>query len=179
MIYQKCRDCKYRCNCCSGRYTLCRCSGCENHYDEFRLAENIIYCSLDGSKLDTEITLEEQISYIPICEIDCNGVCYDCPNKWTTTHCGNEDKKYNVIIDKIKRVINEYGDKKFWISVNWDETDAIAMRAWERAKKWLKDNGYKCTGVTYREWIQYRTDGKPCIDIGCHHGTAYIRKEKL
>lgn len=50
MIYQKCRDCKYRCRCCSSHFfdRNPRCSGCENHYDEFEPAEHMWCCPRDG-----------------------------------------------------------------------------------------------------------------------------------
>lgn len=43
MKYEYCRNCKYRCRCCSSTQYI-RCSGCENHYDEFVPASWIIYC---------------------------------------------------------------------------------------------------------------------------------------
>lgn len=52
MSYKKCRDCKYRCTCCRDRVNSLRCSGRECHYDEFAPAENIIYCPLDGKKIE-------------------------------------------------------------------------------------------------------------------------------
>lgn len=55
MTYQKCRDCNYRCICCRDRVNSLSCSGCENHYDEFKPAENIIYCPLDGKKIEEGI----------------------------------------------------------------------------------------------------------------------------
>lgn len=109
--------------------------------------------------------------------VSCEGVCYDCPNKYSTTHCGNEDMKYNVIINDIKSAINMFGDKKFWMSVDWDENDEVAMRAWKKVEKWLKDRGYKCGSMTYRKFIVYSTDGKPVVSCGHHTGTVYIRKE--
>lgn len=51
MAYDNCRDCKYRCKCCSSREGWSRCSGCESHYDEFRPAENIIFCPMTGQKI--------------------------------------------------------------------------------------------------------------------------------
>lgn len=51
MAYDKCRDCKYRCTCCSSREGWSHCSGCESHYDEFKPAENIIYCPMTGQKI--------------------------------------------------------------------------------------------------------------------------------
>lgn len=55
MVYKVCRDCEHRCTCCSGRYTLTRCSGCENHYDEFAPAEHINFCPVNGRKLNNEV----------------------------------------------------------------------------------------------------------------------------
>lgn len=45
MKYKYCRDCKYRCSCCSSYYgNYINCSGCGNYYDEFSPASWIIYC---------------------------------------------------------------------------------------------------------------------------------------
>lgn len=52
MMFEKCRNCKYICTCCSSRNVCESCSGCEKYYDEFRPAENILYCPLDGSKVE-------------------------------------------------------------------------------------------------------------------------------
>ncbi len=109
---------------------------------------------------------------------DCDGVCYDCPNKWTTTFCGNEDEKYNVIMRSIKRAMEEHSNKKFWIAVDWEEKDEVAMRAWKRAEAWLNENGYTCSNITYRSWIMHSVEGKPVLDCGRSHGTAYIRKSE-
>ena len=53
MAYEKCRDCEYRCTCCSSREIWARCSGCGNHYDEFKPAENIIHCPLNGDVVES------------------------------------------------------------------------------------------------------------------------------
>lgn len=50
MEYKYCRNCKYRCRCCSSTQYI-RCSGCENHYDEFVPASWIIYCPQLGISL--------------------------------------------------------------------------------------------------------------------------------
>ena len=54
MEYKKCRDCEYRCTCCSSRFTNLRCSGCECHYDEFAPADFIHYCPKDGKKIEED-----------------------------------------------------------------------------------------------------------------------------
>lgn len=51
MAYDKCRVCEHRCTCCSSRQTWVCCSGCDSHYDEFKPAENIIYCPMTGQKI--------------------------------------------------------------------------------------------------------------------------------
>lgn len=54
MLYSMCRNCSYVCGCCSARINNARCSGCENHYDEFKPADNIKYCPLTGEKFSSE-----------------------------------------------------------------------------------------------------------------------------
>lgn len=51
MMYEKCRKCRYRCTCCSSRKDWNNCSGCDR-YDEFKPADNIIFCPLDGSEIE-------------------------------------------------------------------------------------------------------------------------------
>ena len=51
-MFTKCRECDYVCSCCSSRTDCANCSGCENHHDEFKPAENIIYCPLTGEKVE-------------------------------------------------------------------------------------------------------------------------------
>lgn len=65
MMYEKCRSCKYRCTCCSSRNAWECCSGCENHYDEFKPADNIIYCPLDGNEIEKVDKFEsKKVKYI-------------------------------------------------------------------------------------------------------------------
>ena len=124
--------------------------------------------------------VEFEMVYIPICNIDCDGICYDCPNKWTSLKCDNENVKYNNIINNMKKAIDEYEGKcLIWIRIDWDEDDIVAMRAWNRAKKWLCNRGYRVSRVSFRQWISHRIDdGRPSVDVGCYHGTAYIKKIK-
>lgn len=53
MPYKKCRECKYRCRCCASRFFDQRnvCGRCENHYDEFHPAMHVVYCPLDGERI--------------------------------------------------------------------------------------------------------------------------------
>lgn len=109
-------------------------------------------------------------------DVKCEGICYDCPNKGTTDFCTNEEKKYEIIIQTIKRANNEWDKPKFWINVDWEIKDVVAMKAWKRAVEWLNDNGYDVSSVSYKEWIRYDDKGNPWKDCGYHTGTAYIRK---
>lgn len=111
--------------------------------------------------------VESEIECLSICNIDCEGICYDCPNKWTSLKCDNENKKYDVIIKDMERAIDEYeGKALIWISIDWDEDDVVAMRAWKRAKRWLCNIGYYVAGITFRKWCAYRTDGRPSVGCG-------------
>lgn len=51
MIYVECRNCKFVCTCCASRKDGTNCSGCENHFDEFKPAENINYCPMTGKRV--------------------------------------------------------------------------------------------------------------------------------
>lgn len=51
MIYIECRNCKFVCTCCASRKDGTSCSGCENHFDEFKPAENINYCPMTGKRV--------------------------------------------------------------------------------------------------------------------------------
>ena len=53
MLYEKCRSCKYTCRCCSSYFkeTWPKCSKCPNNNIEFEPAFHIIYCPLDGQKI--------------------------------------------------------------------------------------------------------------------------------
>lgn len=63
MVWAKCRDCQYRCRCCSSFFDNPnpRCSGCENHYDEFYPAKYIKFCPIDGKPISLPMydTLKE------------------------------------------------------------------------------------------------------------------------
>lgn len=65
MDYQKCRNCKFVCRCCSSRFKqwLC-CSGCESK-DEFAPAEHIKFCPLDGNPIDGKKVECDENSNIP------------------------------------------------------------------------------------------------------------------
>ena len=88
-MYTKCRDCKYRCTCCSSRGLGINCSGCENYYDQFKPAENIFYCPLDGSKIAEK---GYTVTYI----------IWDDGHGWVAGRFKTEDEK-NQFLDKIKR----------------------------------------------------------------------------
>lgn len=62
IMYKKCKDCKYRCTCCSSRNAGECCSGCDR-YDEFKPAKNIIYCPIDGNKIEN-FENKEQNTYM-------------------------------------------------------------------------------------------------------------------
>lgn len=51
MIYIECRNCKFVCTCCASLKDGTSCSGCENHFDEFKPAENINYCPMTGKRV--------------------------------------------------------------------------------------------------------------------------------
>ncbi|MBO5435926.1 hypothetical protein J6A31_09040 [bacterium] len=124
-------------------------------------------------------TMDNANNDIPMENTDCEGACYNCPNKWTTTYCSNENAKYAVIIENIKKAIAEYGEERFWIPVDWEESDITAMRAWKKAREWIKEHGFVYTGITFRRWLVEDTNGKPVVSCGVDNGTVYIRKRML
>lgn len=54
MAYEKCRQCRFVCKCCTSHDcdTWPRCSECPNNRFEFQPASHIQHCPLDGSELN-------------------------------------------------------------------------------------------------------------------------------
>lgn len=53
VLYEKCRDCEYACRCCSSHFMekWPRCSDCPRNRIEFIPAAHVVYCPLDGVKI--------------------------------------------------------------------------------------------------------------------------------
>lgn len=53
MLYEKCRQCRYVCRCCSSHFKeyFPHCQECPNNHFEFEPALHIIHCPLDGLKI--------------------------------------------------------------------------------------------------------------------------------
>lgn len=59
MSYKRCIACKHRCKCCIANFHgHGDCQGCDR-FDEFKPAEHIIYCPMDG----TLVELDQAVKY--------------------------------------------------------------------------------------------------------------------
>ena len=95
--------------------------------------------------------------------------CYDCPYRY----CHHEDDMYIKLVNQSKSQIK---NGLYWISISFEYNDTIALRAFERYKKWLNTQGFEFEGTTYKTWIAYRSDGAPAVGCGYHTGTFYFHK---
>jgi len=101
---------------------------------------------------------------------DCNFSkchCYDCPYRY----CRHEHDMYEKLVNQtkfwLKRGIH-------WISIDFEENDAVALKAFERYKTWLGRQGFEGDNLSYKTWIRYCDDGTPVIECGYHSGTFYF-----
>lgn len=93
--------------------------------------------------------------------------CYDCPYRY----CMHEHDMYTKLVNQTKFWIKE---GIHWISIDFEENDTIALKAFERYKKWLNEQGFEGDNLSYKTWINYRIDGTPVVECGYHTGTFYF-----
>lgn len=99
-------------------------------------------------------------------------MCVVCPYRY----CVDEEEMYQRLIANTKRQVEKWG--LHWIHIWFEERDTVALKAFERYRKWLKEYGYEGGRLSYKEWIAYTYDHKPFRDCGCHDGTFYFHKIK-
>lgn len=97
--------------------------------------------------------------------------CIVCPYRY----CIDENTMYNRLIKETKYQVESL--RLYFIPIWFEENDEVALRAFERYRKWLKDYGYEGNEPSYKKWIAYTEDThKPIRDCGCHDGTFYFHK---
>lgn len=97
--------------------------------------------------------------------------CVACPY----LHCIYEEDLFQRLVRYTKNQVERWG--LHWIDIWFEEEDAVARRAFERYRKWLRDYGFEGNEPTYKKWIVHNiTDpSKPVVECGCHSGTFYFK----
>lgn len=100
-------------------------------------------------------------------------MCVVCPY----IYCVDGEEMYQRLIEDTKYQVEKWGLK--WIRIWFEEDDAIALKAFERYREWLRGYGYEGGQPSYKKWIVYTVDShKPVRGCGCHDGTFYFHKIK-
>ena len=100
-------------------------------------------------------------------------MCVVCPYRY----CVDGEEMYQRLIEDTKYQVEKWGLK--WIRIWFEEDDAIALKAFERYREWLRGYEYEGGQPSYKKWIVYTVDShKPVRGCGCHDGTFYFHKIK-
>ena len=77
------------------------------------------------------------------------------------------------------RTLDHVNDGLFWIDIDFEESDTIAMAAYAKYLEFLDNCGMEPSkyGCSYREYIIKNDAGEPVIDGGYHNGTLYFHKK--
>jgi hypothetical protein len=115
---------------------------------------------------DTE-ELKKPSSASDYCTNGSANYCVSCPHRY----CQYENEKYLKLIENTAKQIEE---GLYWIYIDFEYKDVIALTAFTRYRDWLYAKGFEGREPSYKEWIRYDNNGEPVKDCGFHYGTFYF-----